>query len=299
MRPLRSIFAASLAAALFATPALAGDERPFRGRGPAAQGPWGPQRHVARNAPQRGFQHRGAHQRGFRGRGMHPQMRKQRMQRWLRMRRQHMAHHGGRSAFAQRGRMLQGRRHHGHMQRGRMQRGRMAQGHGFRGQGRGGMLQAFQRIDRNGDGVIDRREFAAFSRHHAQSLGRPQARRGGRGPQARRGAAMRQRGGRPAARAQRGQRGGQRRGAGPADRKRLQARGAAILYRLKQADADGDGKLSRSEAPELLKKRFAKLDRNEDGFLAKGELKRAVKLLTKGDAREPKSPKKQKSGKKR
>ena len=41
---------------------------------------------------------------------------------------------------------------------------------------------------------------------------------------------------------------------------------------LKQADTDGDGKLSREEAPPFLKKQFAKIDTNNDGFLDKTEL---------------------------
>jgi Ca2+-binding EF-hand superfamily protein len=41
---------------------------------------------------------------------------------------------------------------------------------------------------------------------------------------------------------------------------------------LKRADADGDGKLSMEEAPPFLKKQFAKIDTNGDGFLDKAEL---------------------------
>jgi hypothetical protein len=58
---------------------------------------------------------------------------------------------------------------------------------------------------------------------------------------------------------------------------------------LKRADADGDGKLSMEEAPPFLKKQFAKIDTNSDGFLDKAELEawfrhRRVAGNTSGDA---------------
>jgi len=55
----------------------------------------------------------------------------------------------------------------------------------------------------------------------------------------------------------------------------------AILHRLRQADANGDGQLSRAEAPGLIKKYFAKLDKNDDGLLAPNEIKRAAPILRK------------------
>jgi Ca2+-binding EF-hand superfamily protein len=58
---------------------------------------------------------------------------------------------------------------------------------------------------------------------------------------------------------------------------------------LKRADADGDGKLSMEEAPPFLKKQFAKIDTNGDGFLDKAELEawfrhRRLAGNTSGDA---------------
>ncbi len=48
---------------------------------------------------------------------------------------------------------------------------------------------------------------------------------------------------------------------------------------LRQADADGDGQLSRREAPRRIANRFEKIDRNSDGFLDREELSRAVEIL--------------------
>jgi Ca2+-binding EF-hand superfamily protein len=45
-----------------------------------------------------------------------------------------------------------------------------------------------------------------------------------------------------------------------------------LVQLMKRADADGDGKLSMEEAPPFLKKQFAKIDTNGDGFLDKAEL---------------------------
>jgi Ca2+-binding EF-hand superfamily protein len=50
-----------------------------------------------------------------------------------------------------------------------------------------------------------------------------------------------------------------------------------IAQLLKRADADGDGKLSLEEAPPFLKKQFAKIDTNGDGFLDKAELEAWVR----------------------
>jgi Ca2+-binding EF-hand superfamily protein len=46
---------------------------------------------------------------------------------------------------------------------------------------------------------------------------------------------------------------------------------------LKRADTDGDGKLSKEEAPPFLKKQFAKIDTNGDGFLDQAELEAWVR----------------------
>ncbi len=60
---------------------------------------------------------------------------------------------------------------------------------------------------------------------------------------------------------------------------------------LKRADTDGDGKLSKEEAPPFLKKNFAKIDTNNDGFLDKSELEawfhRQRKMAKTGETETP------------
>jgi Ca2+-binding EF-hand superfamily protein len=48
---------------------------------------------------------------------------------------------------------------------------------------------------------------------------------------------------------------------------------------LEQADTNGDGQLTRREAPRRIANRFEKIDRNVDGFLDRQELSRAVEIL--------------------
>ncbi len=52
-----------------------------------------------------------------------------------------------------------------------------------------------------------------------------------------------------------------------------------VLARLKAADANGDGKLSKEEVPERFRQRFDRADANGDGKLDEAELKAAVKTL--------------------
>jgi len=46
-----------------------------------------------------------------------------------------------------------------------------------------------------------------------------------------------------------------------------------IARRLKEADKNGDGKISKEEAPDQLKERFDRIDSNGDGQLDEAELK--------------------------
>lgn len=52
-----------------------------------------------------------------------------------------------------------------------------------------------------------------------------------------------------------------------------------FLARIKEADANGDKKLSRDEAPERLKENFDRLDANSDGQLDEAELKVMVERM--------------------
>ena len=51
---------------------------------------------------------------------------------------------------------------------------------------------------------------------------------------------------------------------------------AQILKRFKAADANGDGKLSRDEAPDRIKERFDRIDANADGLIDLDELSKAL-----------------------
>jgi hypothetical protein len=61
-------------------------------------------------------------------------------------------------------------------------------------------------------------------------------------------------------------------GPGPMGRPDAANGGRPARDRLRQADANGDGKLSKDEAPAFLRERFDQVDRNNDGFLDETEL---------------------------
>ena len=46
----------------------------------------------------------------------------------------------------------------------------------------------------------------------------------------------------------------------------------AILSQLMTRDANGDGKISRVEAPDAVRQRFDRIDANGDGFIDRGEI---------------------------
>lgn len=68
-----------------------------------------------------------------------------------------------------------------------------------------------------------------------------------------------------------------------------------LLERLLSADKDGDGKLSKEEAPERLSQRFDKIDRNSDGFIDREELTVLTeRMAKKGDEGKPDGKRKHK-----
>lgn len=71
----------------------------------------------------------------------------------------------------------------------------------------------------------------------------------------------------------------------------------AIWERLKKADKDGDGKLSKEELPEPMQARFAQLDANNDGYVEQEELKQAGERMRKQMQKRAKKAGKGKSGK--
>lgn len=60
--------------------------------------------------------------------------------------------------------------------------------------------------------------------------------------------------------------------------------------RLKEADANGDGKLSKDEAPPMLKERFDQIDANSDGVLDETELRQMMQRFRQGGDRPQRRP---------
>lgn len=52
--------------------------------------------------------------------------------------------------------------------------------------------------------------------------------------------------------------------------------GVGMFERLKESDKDGDGKISRQEAPEWLTERFDRFDLNKDGFIDEEEIRQVA-----------------------
>lgn len=123
----------------------------------------------------------------------------------------------------------------------------------------------FDRADTNHDGALDQpeiRRVVAFVVSHHKEQAPPAARVEEKGREEKARAEK--------ARAEKAREGRAEKKDAPADAKK------AIHERLKAADANGDGKLSREEAPDRLKQHFDKIDANGDGQLDPAEIKKAL-----------------------
>lgn len=72
---------------------------------------------------------------------------------------------------------------------------------------------------------------------------------------------------------------------------------SALINRILRHDEDGDGQISEEEAPQFIKKHFAKLDTNSDGYLDEQELQQGIATLREllGPAKAKKKAKKTKA----
>lgn len=154
--------------------------------------------------------------------------------------------------------------------------GRDAAKSGPKGPGRGWSHRLFARLDRDGDGELSFREFAKGMAmlHQAKSdawahevCAEGPRIEGSRRP-SRPHESWREHGDWGSEKPQ------MRRGPWEAMQHPLQS----IFERQ---DKDGDGKLSKSEAPERLQKHFDQIDRDKDGYATKDELKQAMVAMVK------------------
>ncbi len=123
------------------------------------------------------------------------------------------------------------------------------------------MKENFDRLDANGDGFIVIEEF-----QRVMGAMRGQGGEGGRKPEG--DAASRPGGeGRP----RDGADGRPRDGADGRPRD-----GAGLAARFKELDKDGDGKISKEEAPERMRDNFDRIDSNSDGFIDMEEMQKAM-----------------------
>jgi collagen type III alpha len=121
-----------------------------------------------------------------------------------------------------------------------------------------GAAKALRTLDKNGDGKLTREELFPGGMGPGGFLARP-----GETPPG---------GGQPGTPPV-----GKRRGGLPGN---LEAN--EFRERLKRADANGDGKLSKEEAPERIKDNFDRLDANGDGFLDEAEMRQMMQRMLGG-----------------
>jgi Ca2+-binding EF-hand superfamily protein len=56
-----------------------------------------------------------------------------------------------------------------------------------------------------------------------------------------------------------------------------------LMQRLKAADANNDGKLSKDEAPDFIKERFDRIDNNSDGVIDEAEMRQMARFMSQQD----------------
>lgn len=88
------------------------------------------------------------------------------------------------------------------------------------------------------------------------------------------------------------QRGGEGRPGGPANDRGDAGRPSpeAIVKRIMEADEDGDGKISKDEAPERLARGFDRMDSDDDGYLTSEEITVAMKAMFQRGGDRPNRP---------
>jgi len=124
-----------------------------------------------------------------------------------------------------------------------------------------GAVAALKTLDRNGDGELTMDELAPERPGRGGPAGGEFGRRGGRegtrGP---------------------GDRGRERRGGRPSPEE--------FVARVMESDEDGDGRISRDEAPDRLLRGFDRIDADGSGMIDKSELEEAAKRFGEGRGRE-------------
>lgn len=116
-------------------------------------------------------------------------------------------------------------------------------------------VAALKTLDKNSDGVLDMSEMMP-PRREGGGPGGPPGMRGQGGP------------GGPGMRGQGGP-------GGPGG-------GFNMEERFKQMDKDGDGKISKDEAPERMKQGFDRIDTNKDGYIDDAEIKQMFERFRSG-----------------